>query len=399
MAATHSANGKPKARAKRSPTKTRANRNASAATPRLSRAESNRLNAQKSTGPRTEAGKAKSRYNALKHGMTALSSLLPGENAAEFEARRRRLHDDLSPRNGLEAIAIDKIAQHDWLAIRADRAAAEWSSHRHRHQPLEQEQAEREHAIELGQRLLDDLENAKPLWSGAGPGGPAHPARIVLNLEKSIPGCDWLLRRLRQLESHIHSPGLWTVFDGFELVRLLGHHLGEVITEYSIAYVLLASHYVADESKSRSGAELMAKATSHPVPRSWITSAKEDAAELAWLKHERREAEAAGEFDPRVQAIKHVILSSKQSEFELSRLPLERLLPAGVDDARRRLAEVIELEQTRLVQICARARRSPRPTPPVPPSGWRPIPAQRASASAATCWRATGCGSNLSIRS
>ena len=31
----------------------------------------NRLNAQKSTGPRTEAGKNKSKINALKHGLRA----------------------------------------------------------------------------------------------------------------------------------------------------------------------------------------------------------------------------------------------------------------------------------------------------------------------------------------
>jgi hypothetical protein len=35
------------------------------------RAEANRRNAEKSTGPKTADGKAKSRFNALKHGMTA----------------------------------------------------------------------------------------------------------------------------------------------------------------------------------------------------------------------------------------------------------------------------------------------------------------------------------------
>jgi len=35
------------------------------------KAASNRCNAQKSTGPRTEQGKANSRLNALKHGILA----------------------------------------------------------------------------------------------------------------------------------------------------------------------------------------------------------------------------------------------------------------------------------------------------------------------------------------
>jgi hypothetical protein len=39
--------------------------------------QANRANAKRSTGPRTEAGKAASRRNALKHGILSLSSELP----------------------------------------------------------------------------------------------------------------------------------------------------------------------------------------------------------------------------------------------------------------------------------------------------------------------------------
>jgi hypothetical protein len=55
------------------------------------RIEANRLNALKSTGPRTEQGKANSAHNALKHGLasTQINPLSPGcflqnENEAEF---------------------------------------------------------------------------------------------------------------------------------------------------------------------------------------------------------------------------------------------------------------------------------------------------------------------------
>ena len=72
------------------------------------RAEVNRQNAQKSTGPRIAEGKARSRFNALKHGMTAESTLLPGEDADEFKARQKELLDDLRPRNRLEALLIER---------------------------------------------------------------------------------------------------------------------------------------------------------------------------------------------------------------------------------------------------------------------------------------------------
>ena len=45
----------------------------------------NRANAQRSTGPRTEAGKAVSSCNAWKHGLTAARALMPGEDPAEYE--------------------------------------------------------------------------------------------------------------------------------------------------------------------------------------------------------------------------------------------------------------------------------------------------------------------------
>src|SRR5262245_29328920 len=44
----------------------------------------NRRNAQRSTGPRTERGRAVSRFNNLQHGLRAEIPVLPGESAEEF---------------------------------------------------------------------------------------------------------------------------------------------------------------------------------------------------------------------------------------------------------------------------------------------------------------------------
>src|SRR5258708_2197720 len=53
--------------------------------PLTDRAETNRANAQKSTGPRTEAGKIRSSLNGLRHGLTAQVHLLPEEDAEAFK--------------------------------------------------------------------------------------------------------------------------------------------------------------------------------------------------------------------------------------------------------------------------------------------------------------------------
>ncbi|MBN2181419.1 MAG: hypothetical protein JW715_05860, partial [Sedimentisphaerales bacterium] len=51
----------------------------------------NRQNAQKSTGPKTAAGKAVSAKNAVKHGLFAEEAVITGENPADFNNLRQEL--------------------------------------------------------------------------------------------------------------------------------------------------------------------------------------------------------------------------------------------------------------------------------------------------------------------
>ena len=55
--------------------------------------DANRRNAQKSTGPITDLGKATAKFNALKHGMTASTAVLPYEDADSYA----ELRDPSSP--------------------------------------------------------------------------------------------------------------------------------------------------------------------------------------------------------------------------------------------------------------------------------------------------------------
>ena len=79
----------------------------------------NRLNAQKSTGPRTAEGKERVASNALKHGLTGKHVVLPGEDPAEFDAFRSELIADLAPRGALEEIFAEKIVADAWRFRRA----------------------------------------------------------------------------------------------------------------------------------------------------------------------------------------------------------------------------------------------------------------------------------------
>ncbi len=105
--------------------------------PKLSPAERSRINGRKSKGPRTADGKARvSRSNALTHGITAKSPLLPGEDRSEFEARLAALQIQMRPRNELEAEMLDRLAQAFWVSRRSQRALVAQLTYRLRHEPL-----------------------------------------------------------------------------------------------------------------------------------------------------------------------------------------------------------------------------------------------------------------------
>ena len=64
--------------------------------------KANRNNAKKSTGPRTEEGKTRVSKNALKHGLLARDTVLPGEDSADFDSQLSALEADIQPANSLE---------------------------------------------------------------------------------------------------------------------------------------------------------------------------------------------------------------------------------------------------------------------------------------------------------
>ena len=77
------------------------------------RAEANRRNCMKSTGP-SEAGKPHSKYNALKHGLRAKTVVLPGEDPAEFDARLEDWITAMRPRNPMESELVRRAVTLTW---------------------------------------------------------------------------------------------------------------------------------------------------------------------------------------------------------------------------------------------------------------------------------------------
>lgn len=88
--------------------------------------EANRRNALKSTGPKTDAGKKASSGNAMTHGLTSKACpILPGEDAAAFDALHEALVRDLQPRGILQREVVRDLAQIRWKLRRVPAIEAE----------------------------------------------------------------------------------------------------------------------------------------------------------------------------------------------------------------------------------------------------------------------------------
>jgi hypothetical protein len=77
--------------------------------------EANRMNAKKSTGPKTSVGKTISSWNSTQHGL--LSERLPfihGKDKEQFDRLLSSLRQDLEPVGTVEEVLVEKIAQEYW---------------------------------------------------------------------------------------------------------------------------------------------------------------------------------------------------------------------------------------------------------------------------------------------
>ena len=78
----------------------------------------NQKNAQLSTGPSSESGKAKSSLNAVKSGLTGRTVLLPSEDAARYEAHVSEFKKHYAPVGDEECNLVQSLADTEWRLLR-----------------------------------------------------------------------------------------------------------------------------------------------------------------------------------------------------------------------------------------------------------------------------------------
>src|SRR5262245_11259002 len=85
----------------------------------LKQIEANRRNAENSTGPRTETGKQRSAMNALRHGLTAETVILPLESSEDYQAFEEAVLAGFDPETAAERELVLRVASLLWRLRRA----------------------------------------------------------------------------------------------------------------------------------------------------------------------------------------------------------------------------------------------------------------------------------------
>ncbi len=194
------------------------------------RLQANRQNAQKSTGPSTEAGKSRSRGNALTHGLTAtvvdLDEIRPDKGSCEDEGEPGWTVRQVA--RTMAQIDRSRVIERKLRTEAAHRAATLWDSDRH------------DAAEKLGAKLQ------------------RNPSGIVAELRRTPQGCGWLIARWNLLALMAKAAGGWNAEQktlAYDLLGVpvvmrtvpithavaFGHHpLGTVLSPLEIAVEMLA---------------------------------------------------------------------------------------------------------------------------------------------------------------
>lgn len=166
---------------------------------RPARAKTARIQRSGPTGPRSQRGKKRSRYNALKHGIFAVA-LLPVESRRRHEALLQGLIDHLQPVGQLEELLVEKLAMLFWRYRRLMRAEAALVTNA---------------AREIGEELE---RQARTVWTGDEV-GLAHKAYHKDDPFATVP----LVERFKELRGRVEEGGLDWDRDQELLIDICGY--------------------------------------------------------------------------------------------------------------------------------------------------------------------------------
>ncbi len=166
--------------------------------------EAARQNGSKSQGPRTPEGKAKSRRNALKHGLTGAGIVLPDELSQEVQAELTIFEKALKPRDDFERRLVEKAALSSIRWLRLIQVDLTHTADRVREATRRWDESREDHVADLAARLDD------------------QPAEALRLLTRCCEGCDYLADAWATLRDALERFGSWDASESLRALHLLG---------------------------------------------------------------------------------------------------------------------------------------------------------------------------------
>ena len=219
------------------------------------RVEANKKNAARSTGPRSAAGKDRSRFNAVKHGMAAKLPVLPGEDPDAFRAHRDAWTAELQPRGQVERQLVDRAVHVSWQLQRVDRAqaarlASEAQAAARGWPPSSPTRSSRWAAASSGTRSARcrstlTWARGSASCSSASPGPrrsttPTSRRGSSTGSRARRSAAPWLLDRWGELRQRLETGGNWQPPERLKAIRLLGRQPMDAPQDDRVMMIYLA---------------------------------------------------------------------------------------------------------------------------------------------------------------
>jgi hypothetical protein len=199
------------------------------------RAEINRQNAAHSTGPVTDDGRAKSRQNALKHGLRAEVIPLPHEDPETVRIRTRLWNDHYLPKSPAAQHLVNDCVQATLLSDRV-----------HKY-----------HAVALSDQITNALANwekdrEETLEDFIGL-LPLRPRDASIGVHATSLGCRWVVAQWERLGAILDTTGYWSTDERDDALRLLGDDPEMASLKYSEqAWMMFLYHIICQPVPSQS---------------------------------------------------------------------------------------------------------------------------------------------------
>jgi hypothetical protein len=223
--------------------------------------ESNKRNAQRSTGPRSPEGRARAALNHWKHGRRSRRAKIVREQSYSFQ---ERFYKWMSI-NGAQT-DIDEFMTYRQVSLSFELDLADRARRDRANTLIENfDESEAGEIHEIGQRLLFDRAAAAPLygkpvlstkrrkttsWDGQPVDRDNEPALLLLRLEATLQGCSWLAEQFRGLRDQLECVGFWQSYDIFKYIRLIGCQPVQANIDERVATVFVAGHALKPAGKT-----------------------------------------------------------------------------------------------------------------------------------------------------